>query len=496
MANDEQRPSERPRRPNVLVLMVDQQRADTLGCSGGFGAQVCRTPRLDRLAAEGARFRRAYTAAPLCTPARASLQTGLWPTHHGLLFNSGSQDLERFRGARIADGVPALGRALRDAGYATAYFGKWHAGPDADLPRLGYDEGVPQSQAGAAGFPGAGGVPTIDPVIRRWARGPTVYSAVTTADGDAIREIWFCHQAQAWLRRHAARQPERPFLCFLSLSGPHWPCLVPERYAARYDWRDVPLPGNLDDPLTGKPAAHRVYRDEAGESGTLSEDEWRKCLARYYAFVSLIDDHFGQTLDVLEETGQARDTLVVYLADHGDIMGAHRLFDKGPFMYEETVAIPLIVRWPAGVAGAQAPERFVSTVDVLPTVLEATGLEVPPGLDGRSLWPLLDGAGPDGQAVAGPGDWPDDAYSQFFGHGEGRGLYDVRLLRTERYKFVYYPHDVDELYDEQADPWELTNLAELPEYHDLRESLQARLERRMAAAGDPLRHWMKRRHAR
>jgi arylsulfatase A-like enzyme len=497
-ASEERRAKVQPPRPNLLVLMVDQQRADTLGCYGGFGAQVCRTPRLDRLAAEGARFRRAYTAAPLCSPARASLQTGLWPTHHGMLFNSGSQDLERFRGARLADGIPTLGRALRDAGYHTAYFGKWHAGPDTDLRRLGYDDCLPISAAVAAGAPWVGGYPRADAVIRRWARGPTVYSAVTTADGDRFREIWYCRQAQEWLRAHAAGQSQRPFLCFLSLPGPHWPCVVPERYAALYDWRTVPLPGNLDDPLTGKPAAHRVYREEAGESVTLSEDEWRKCLARYYAFVTLIDEHFGRTLDVLEETGQARDTLVLYLADHGDIMGAHRLFDKGPFMYEETVAIPLILRWPRGIAGGQAPAPFVSTIDLLPTILEATGLGVPAGLDGRSLLPLLGAAGgvaTGGVATGGdaPGGWPDDAYSQFFGHGEGRGLYDVRMLRTERHKLVYYPHDVDEVYDEHEDPWELHNLAELPEYQPLREELQARLERRMEAAGDPLRHWMKRR---
>jgi arylsulfatase A-like enzyme len=191
---------------------------------------------------------------------------------------------------------------------------------------------------------------------------------------------------------------------------------------------------------------------------------------------------------VLAETGQARDTLVVYLADHGDIMGAHRLFDKGPFMYEETVAIPLLMRWPAATPAGRVVEPFVSTIDVLPTVLEAAGLPVPDGLDGRSLWPLVRGESPSDQ----PADWPADAYSQFFGHGEGRGLYDVRMLRTERYKLVYYPHDVDELYDEQTDPWELRNLAEAPEYQRLHDELQARLERRMAVAGDPLRHWMKR----
>jgi arylsulfatase A-like enzyme len=478
------------RRPNVLVLMVDQQRQDTLGCYGGFGSQVCRTPRLDQLAAEGVRFERAYTAAPLCSPARASLQTGLWPTHHGILFNTGSRDLGTFRNARVGDGVPALGRLLRDEEYHTAYFGKWHCGPDADIPRLGYDEGPHATDLQSVQIPGPGTYPKIDPVVRRWARGPTVYSAVTTADGDDYREIWYCNRAQEWLRAHAASRQDQPFLCFLSLPGPHWPCIPPERYAALYDWRTVPLPGNLDDPLTGKPASHRVYRDEAGDSSSVTDDEWRKCLARYYACVTLIDEHFGRTLDVLEETGQARDTLVIYIADHGDIMGAHRLFDKGPFMYEETVAIPLIMRWPEGMPAGLTVAPFVSTIDVLPTILEAIGMGAPDELDGRSLWPLIHGTA---AGDAGAPNWPDDAYSQFFGHGEGRGLYDVRMLRTDRHKFVYYPHDIDELYDTREDPWELRNLALEREWQPLREELQARLVRRMHEADDPLRNWMKER---
>ena len=475
------------RRPNVLVLMVDQQRADSLGCYGGFGAQVCRTPRLDRLAAEGMRFERAYTAAPLCSPARASLQTGLWPTHHGILFNTGSRDLGVFRNARVGDDVPALGRALRDAGYRTSYFGKWHCGPEEDVRRLGYEEGPFPTGVPLDEIPRTASYPKSDPVVRRWARGNTVYSAVTTADGDDYAPIWYCNRVQEWLRAHTAASPEQPFFCFLSLPEPHWSCVPPERYAALYDWRTVPLPGNLDDPLTNKPAAHRVYRDEAGDSGSVTDDEWRKCLARYYAVVSLIDEHFGRTLDVLEELGVAEDTLVIYLADHGDIMGAHRLFDKGPFMYEETVRIPLIMRWKAGMAAGRSVGQFVSTIDVLPTVLEAVGLDIPGGLDGRSLWPLIRGQIPT--------DWPDDAFSQFFGHGEGRGLYDVRMLRTERHKFVYYPHDIDELYDAQEDPWEVRNLSLEPEWQPLREELQARLVRRMQAAGDPLTSWMKERPA-
>lgn len=505
-------------RPNVLVLMVDQQRADSLGCYGGFGAQVCRTPRLDRLAGQGIRYERAYTASPLCSPARASLLTGLWPTHHGMLFNSLGRPGDFRQRGRLPDDMPSLGRLFRDPGYHTSYFGKWHVGAEEDIRRLGFDEGPPSTERGAPEVPSPRDYPLIDPVRRRWLRDPTVYSAVTTADGEAIREIWLARRAQEWLRAHVAQRPAEPFLCFVSTPGPHWPCVVPERYAARYDWRAVPLPGNLEDTLEGKPAAHRVYRDEAGESGTLTDDEWRKCLARYYAFVTLIDDAFGEILDTLDELAVAEDTLVVYLADHGDIMGAHRLFDKGPFMYEETVRIPLIMRWPRAMPAGRVVEPFVHTIDVLPTLLEAAGLPpprspygrqgalasgapqgaaVPPApsasaagetvgsLDGRSLWPLIRGET--------PADWPAEAYSQFHGHGASRGLYDVRLLRTTRHKLVYYPHDIDELYDTLADPWELQNLAQRPEHQALRDELQERLVAWMQRADDPLWHWMKRR---
>jgi arylsulfatase A-like enzyme len=468
-------------RPNVLVLATDQQRADTLGCYGGFGAQVCRTPNLDRLAVGGVLFRNAYTAVPLCSPARASLLTGLWPTHHGMLFNSSGGESFYHRG-RISDDVDVLGRIFRDAGYHTSYFGKSHVGRDDDMQRLGFDEGLPLNYAQA---PRRALYPKTDVIQRRWLVDPTIYSGITTADGEDIVEIWYCRRAQEWLRRHASERRNQPFFCVVSTPGPHWPCVVPERYAALYDWREVPLPGNYHDTLAGKPSAHRICRDEAGESGTVTEEEWRKTLARYYALITLIDDAFGETLGVLDEIGEANRTIVVYLSDHGDIMGAHRLFDKGPYMYEETVRIPLILRWPQGMPAGRVVEPFASIIDVFPTLAEAAGLGLPRPIDGRSLWPLIHGHTPD--------DWPDDAYSQFFGHAPERGLYDVRMLRTARHKLVYYPHDMDELYDEQMDPDELHNVVDEPAYRSLREELQERLLRRMTQAGDPLRIWMKRR---
>src|SRR5262249_22204822 len=161
----------------------------------------------------------------LCSPARASLLTGLWPTHHGMIFNSSGSDVAFHHRARLPDELPALGRLFRDAGYRTAYFGKWHAGSEEDIRRLGFAEGPPSTESRAPGVPSVRDYPLIDPVRRRWLQNPTVYSGVTTADGEAFREIWICRRAQEWLRRHATARAEEPFLCFVSTPGPHWPCV-------------------------------------------------------------------------------------------------------------------------------------------------------------------------------------------------------------------------------------------------------------------------------
>jgi arylsulfatase A-like enzyme len=255
---------------------------------------------------------------------------------------------------------------------------------------------------------------------------------------------------------------------------------VPERYAALYDARDVPLWPNTHDDLAGKPSPHRLYRDVVTHSGTVSDDEWRTCIARYYAFCTLIDEQLGRTLRLLADLGVERETLVLFLTDHGDLIGAHALWDKGPFLYEEQIHIPMVARLPGVLPANAACHDFTSFVDVMPTLLEGLGVALPGPVDGRSAWRMWRGQ-------PAPEDWPDDAYVQY--HGEGIALYSIRALRTARWKYVYYPFDRDELYDLQDDPWEKHNLIDDPASQAALAEMRARLVKRMEQAGDVLREW-------
>ena len=464
--------------------MVDQWRYDAAGHAGNG---IVQTPHLDRLAAGGVRLTRAFTTVPLCTPARASLWTGLWPTHHGMLINSHWRTPGPApANARLPDATPTLGTVLRAAGYATAYFGKWHVGPDADLDRCGFDH-HPAPDAFRRRLAARGVRREVRQAIARdYIFKDYLFAGITNLDGDDFYEIWLCSQASAWLRGHARSRGAgaggggQPFACVVSLPGPHPGYVVPERYAARYDPRAMPLWPNATDDLADKPAPQRLYRDTITSSGSLSDAEWRACIARYYAFCTLIDDQLGRLLGTLQALGVEQDTLVLFVTDHGDLIGAHRLWDKGPFLYEEQIHVPCIARLPGVLPAGTRCDAFAGLHDLLPTLAAGLGQALPRPVDGRSLWGQLGGQ-------PAPPDWPDDAYVQY--HGEGIGLYSLRALRTDRHKYVYSPFDRDELYDLQADPWELTNLAAAPGSAAILADLRARLVRRMADADDVLGVW-------
>jgi arylsulfatase A-like enzyme len=303
------------------------------------------------------------------------------------------------------------------------------------------------------------------------------FAGVTSRDGEDFFEIWLCRRAEEWLRANATS--DEPFFCCVSAPGPHPGYVVPERYAALYDPAEMELWPNHADDLADKPAVHRLYRDSITHSGTLTPDEWRACIARYYAFVTLIDEEYGRLVDLLDELGVAEDTIVLFVSDHGDLIGAHRLWDKGPMMYEEQVHIPLVVRWPGNVIAGQSRDEMVSLIDLMPTLVEMTGLSLPRPVDGQSVAPMLRG-----EAVP---SWPDDVYIQY--SGEGISLYSIRAVRSRRYKYVYYPYDRDELYDAQTDPWEMQNLAEEPGSAPILAEMKARMVQWMESTGDVMVEW-------
>ena len=444
--------------PNMVVLLTDQQRFDTLGCSGN---PICRTPVLDRIAEEGMIFRNAYTANALCTPARASLMTGLYPHNHGQLSNMGN-----FNGVfddQVLDKI-AFPQLLDQAGYTLGYAGKWHLPKEGDTEFWTFSEWYDtrayrqylKDRAIAFEF----GASEVQPL--EWGEeapffGPSVLSPEDHHDG------WVASRSCDMIDAFAEK--DDPFFVCAAFHGPHFPYAVPEPYNTLYNPDDVPRWNNFDETFENKPS---VQQKEALRWNTshLTWPDWQKVIATYWGYCTYIDTQIGRIVDRLKEQGVYDNTLIVFLSDHGDMLGCHRLPFKGWNMYEEANRIPLIVRAPGlAEAGAKSTD-FVSLVDVMPTLLDLAGVSVPQNLDGRSLRPLLEqdpGAG-----------WRKEAYVEFNGYESS--LATIRMVRTDKWKYVYNPFSEDELYDLESDPGELNNLAGRIAFgHELR-----RMKTRMA----------------
>ena len=344
--------------------------------------------------------------------------------------------------------------------------------------------GRPAPAAGSTTPPRAGRLPAAPAAsAARAARGARRHRRATTSsrttsspgsrnlDGDDFYEIWLCSQAEAWLRRTSGRpgrspaaararggageQEHPPFACVVSLAGAAPRVRRPRalRRAATTRGR-CPCGRTRHDDLTDKPAPQRLYRDAITSSGSLSDDEWRTCIARYYAFCTLIDDQLGRLLGTLRGAGRR--------AGHaGAVRHRPRRPDRRPPAVGQG-AVPLRGADPHPLH--RPPPRGAARGDALRRLRRAARPDADPGrgpgavaspgpVDGRSLWAQLRGR-------PAPPDWPDDAYVQY--HGEGIGLYSIRALRTAGHKYVYYPFDRDELYDLEADPWEFRNLAARP----------------------------------
>lgn len=265
-----------------------------------------------------------------------------------------------------------------------------------------------------------------------------------------------------------------PFFLTLSFIGPHWPHTLPEPYWSMYDPDAVQPWPSFDDDFAGKPGAQRKSMVHHGVDAWTWAD-WAPVVSTYFGSVSFHDELVGRFLRGLTERGLDDDTVVVFTADHGDMTGSHRQFNKGPYMYEDLYRVPMMVRWPGVTEPGSVVDDFASPMDLLPTLLPAAGVTPPDGLDGVDLGPALRGeASPHAR---------DGFFAEF--SGTEFGLYSQRMLRTERWKLVYNAWDIDELYDLDADPWELHNLAGDPAHAEVRRDLEARLWRWMHDT-DPL----------
>lgn len=452
--------------PNVVMIVTDQQRRDTLGV---YGSDIARTPNLDRLASRGMTFDYAFTPIGLCSPARSSLLTGVYPHSHGILTNVHLHPVRK----QLDPERDRLFRPLKSAGYRLGYIGKWHVNTHEDPLAFGFDEyvslgdyGPYRQELGIPRPPESNNymvpVSGVDPV-------PVEHSRPSFLADHAIRII-----------DHFARDGERPFFIRLDFHGPHMPMVIPEPYASMYPPHTIPPHPNFDDSLQGKPAVQKIKRRHWGTEEMTWQD-WQPLLARYYGEISLIDAQIGRVLDHLERAGLAEDTVTLFFSDHGDTMGAHKIWNKDYTMYDEIYRVPFIVRWPGETPPGSRCDAYVHHVlDLMPTLLEMAGLQPPEDVHGQSLLPLLRGR-QQGRLR--------EAFCQF--HGSHMGLYTMRMLQSDRYKYVLHTNDIDELYDHDSDPHELHNVADDPAYAADLQILKERMIDCMAQTDDHLyNEWM------
>lgn len=454
-------------RPNILIFMTDQEQAEVVA-----PGHPCPTPFADRLAAEGIRFTRAYTPTAHCCPSRASFMTGLYPSRHGVFNNVCTSTAIHYG---LAEGVTTFSELLRDAGYTLTLCGKWHVSVEEGPVDRGWDEREVTTAKGALHHRAIDqwrrGTPHPDDGIRR--RGHVqrpgwgdfvVYETLPDGGPKGYESLHDAKVVQAAVDTlgELAHQ-DAPWCLFVGPIGPHDPFNVPEKFVKQIDPANVSIPASYADTLEDKPRIVQRQRRQLWDQ--LSEDEVRESIAHYWAYCALEDALLGEVLDALDASGQADNTLVIFLSDHGDYAGAHGLYLKGVAAFREAYHIPCIMRWPKGIQGTgRSVDEFVTLADFAPTFLELAGVPIPEGLTGRSLAPFLRGET--------PADWPDAVYSQFNGV---ELYYTQRIVATKSHKYVFNGFDFDELYDLEQDPLEMVNVADRPEYQGVKQALVRRM---------------------
>ena len=483
---------------NYLLISADQQRGDCLGVEG----RRIMTPHLDRLASSGTRFATAITPCVICQPARASILTGLLPRTHGVHDNG--IDLAPAQGERGFAG------SLAAAGYDTAFFGKAHFSTYHTFEPTGSPECVKSSaNFGEDWFGPYMGFNHVEMMLvghnwflpeeppkgqhyERWlhadGRGRERLAAYkrNAADTKGAAQTWHSELPVAW--HNSTWTADRainwlkggrgePFCAWVSFPDPHHPFDCPLPWSKLHSPSDVDLPPHRQRDFQGRPWWHErvltaepqgpadsvATRKNYSRIGQQSDEQLREIIANYYGQIALIDHNVGRLLVALEETGLARNTVVIYFSDHGDWLGDHGLILKGPMHYDGLLRVPLIVRGP-GVPEDKVRTAPVSTLDLFPTLLDYSGLQIPERLHGSSLRPVIEG---------------DESRSHAFNEWEllpGRvGIaLSLRTVRTETHRLTLdMSSGAGELYDIASDPYETSNLIDDPSCTVLRRDLES-----------------------
>jgi len=499
-------------RPNLLLICTDQQRWDALSLYGTAGY---RTPNLDRLARQGVAFDHGYTPSPVCTPARVSMITGLYPPSHGAF--------------QIGTGpVPALDRdnlpqCLSRLGYATALFGKTHFVPisrcnahvadrpikeaveegfwdNYDGPYIGFDfirqhnghtcNNAPDGHYRAWLKRKGADLAAIDGL--HWPTLPRTDGCPMTVGRwelphELSSDAFITEESTAWIGRQ-----ERPWFAMLNYQNPHAPLICPEPFYSAVDMANVPIPSAKPGEMDNKPPFYKSFVEGgwyADEHGNKLQDEQRiashflynfgeherEAIRAYIGMVNMLDHYIGKVLDALEAQGQLDNTLICFVSDHGEMLGRHGVWEKGILAYDDCQRIPAILHWPASPLPehGRVPHHF-NLVDILPTFVRAAGGEIPVGVQGFDHLRYLQG---DASAVR---DW-----SLIDFHTSSR-LHQQTFVTNEWKLVLYRDQDWGELYDRRSDPEQFHNLYHQPEHRDTRDALTRKLlQANMQSSGRP-----------
>lgn len=461
-------------RPNILFVMSDDHASHAMSC---YGSRINKTPNLDRIAHGGMRFDNCFCTNSICTPSRAAILTGTYNHVNGVTTLATHMD----------NRLQTFPKLLRQNEYQTAIFGKWHLGTGPNHCPTGFDDW--------AVLPGQGRYHNPEFIFK----GP---------DGGTMRTIQgyvtdiITDMCLDWLKE---RDRARPFCLLYHHKAPHRPWYPDEKHAYMFLNQDVPEPETLYDDYSNRASAAAAAEMRVGPhmSSTdlkcevpkeLPENELRRWayqryIKDYLRVVASIDDNVGRVLDHLDKEGLAENTVVIYTSDQGFFLGDHGWYDKR-FMYEESLRMPFIIRYPGEVKPGTVNGDMALNVDFAPLFLELAGVPIPAEFQGRSLLPVLRGET--------PSDWRQAMYYRYWMHKADHNVYAHYGIRTKRHKLIYYyadalgqagaknePHEPEwELFDLQKDPCELRSVYGDPGYKETAAELKRELHRIQEQVGD------------
>ncbi len=425
---------------NVIFILTDDHRYDALGFLKG--QKWLRTPHLDSLARDGAYLKYAFVTTALCSPSRASILTGVYAHRHKIVDNN----------TAIPKGTTFFPQYLQKAGYKTGFFGKWHMGGESDAPQPGFDRWV--------SFRGQG---TYLPS----KNGLNIDGKNVPQKGYITDEL--TDYALDWLKQIKKGQP---YFMYLSHKAVHSEFIPAERHKGMYAKEKFEYPPTMaaegemarNRPMWVKNQRNSWHGVDFPYHSDLNIAEYYK---RYAETLMGVDDSVGRVLAALRERGELDSTLIIYMGDNGFAFGEHGLIDKRT-AYEESIRVPMLARCPELFKGGTVVERMVANLDIMPTVMEAAGLKPPPGLDGASFIPLLQG-----KDVP----WRKELLYEYYWERNFPHTPTVFALRTEQYKYMRFHGiwDIDELYDLKADPLESNNLIFSPQHAQVVREMNKRL---------------------